>query len=78
MTKNKEELTFEKALEKLTKIVEILEEGDVPLEEAIRKYKEGMDLAQLCNKKLQNVEKELTQILKENGELASFTISEEE
>ncbi|MFS8651668.1 MAG: exodeoxyribonuclease VII small subunit [Caldibacillus sp.] len=78
MTKNKEELTFEKALEKLTKIVEILEEGDVPLEEAIRKYKEGMDLAQLCNKKLQNVEKELTQILKENGELASFTIGEEE
>lgn len=78
MTKNKEELTFEKALEKLTKIVEILEEGDVPLEEAIRKYKEGMDLAQLCYKKLQNVEKELTQILKENGELASFTIGEEE
>lgn len=78
MAKNKEELTFEEALEKLTKIVEILEEGDVPLEEAIRKYKEGMDLAQLCNKKLQNVEKELTQILKENGELASFTIGEEE
>ena len=30
MAKNKEELTFEEALEKLTKIVEILEEGDVP------------------------------------------------
>lgn len=78
MAKDKEELTFEEALEKLTEIVETLEEGDIPLEEAIRKYKEGMDLAQLCNKKLKNVEKELTQILKENGELESFTVGEEE
>lgn len=78
MAKDKDELTFEEALEKLAEIVEILEAGDVPLEEAIQKYKEGMDLAQLCNNKLKKVENELTQILQDNGELEQFTIGEEE
>ncbi len=78
MTKNKDELTFEEAMKKLEEIVEILEEGDVPLEEAISKYKEGMDLAQLCNAKLKNVEKQLTAILKETGEVETFEIGEEE
>ena len=40
-------LSFEEAMEQLDSIVERLEEGDVPLEEAISIYKEGMELANL-------------------------------
>ncbi|OUM85542.1 MAG: exodeoxyribonuclease VII small subunit [Caldibacillus debilis] len=64
-------------MEKLERIVESLEEGDVPLEEAIAKYKEGMDLAKICHQKLKNAEEQLTQILKDNGEVDNFVIEEE-
>lgn len=74
----KEEVTFEQAMDELEKIVEQLEEGDVPLEAAITIYKQGMDLSKLCHQKLKTVEDQLTQILKEDGELDSFAVQEEE
>ncbi|MED3836504.1 exodeoxyribonuclease VII small subunit [Peribacillus frigoritolerans] len=77
MTK-KQEATFEEAMESLEKIVEQLEEGDVPLEEAISIYKQGMDLSRLCHSKLKAVEDQLTQILREDGELENFAVQEEE
>lgn len=73
-----EELSFEQAMEKLEGIVEKLEEGDVPLEEAISIYKQGMDLSRLCHQKLKAVENQLTQILREDGELEGFTVAEED
>jgi exodeoxyribonuclease VII small subunit len=76
MTEKK--ITFEEAMEQLETIVERLEEGDVPLEEAITIYKTGMELSKLCHDKLKNVEEQLTQILTENGQKENFTISEEE
>ncbi|WP_053364052.1 exodeoxyribonuclease VII small subunit [Bacillus sp. FJAT-27251] len=71
-------LTFEEAMEKLEQIVEKLEEGDVPLEEAISFYKEGMELSKLCHNKLKHVEEQLTQVLTDDGQAADFSISEEE
>lgn len=77
MTEEKE-LTFENAMEQLEDIVEQLEEGDVPLEEAIAIYKQGMDLSRICHQKLKVVEEQLTQILREDGELEGFAVQEEE
>lgn len=77
MTK-KQEITFEEAMENLEKIVGQLEEGDVPLEEAISIYKQGMDLSRICHTKLKTVEEQLTQILREDGELENFAVQEEE
>ncbi|TYS68158.1 exodeoxyribonuclease VII small subunit [Sutcliffiella horikoshii] len=74
----KKEVTFEEAMKDLENIVEKLEEGDVPLEEAISFYKEGMKLSKLCHDKLSHVESEMEQILKENGELESFQVQEDE
>ena len=71
-------LSFEEAMEKLEVLVDRLEEGDVPLEEAISIYKDGMELSKLCHDKLKQVEEQLTQILTDDGETLSFTISEEE
>lgn len=58
------ELSFEKALEKLEEIVEELEGGDLPLDEALKKYEEGVRLAVLCNKKLETAQKKVEILLK--------------
>ena len=72
------ELTFEQAMEQLEQIVSRLEEGDVPLEEAIGFYKQGMELSKLCHDKLKNVEEQLTQVITEDGRKETFTIPGEE
>lgn len=71
-------MTFEEAMEQLEVIVDKLEEGDVPLEEAISIYKKGMELSRLCHDKLKQVEEQLTQVLTEDGRIESFAINEEE
>lgn len=71
-------ISFEEAMSQLEQIVDRLEEGDVPLEEAIAIYKEGMELSKLCHDKLKSVEEQLTQIITEDGRKENFTISEEE
>jgi len=50
------EESFEQSLGKLEKIVERLEQGDVPLEESLRLYEEGVALSRRCAEKLQQVE----------------------
>ena len=47
---NKKEKSFEENLENLENIVKKLENGDIPLDEAIEKFNEGMKLANECNK----------------------------
>ncbi|MGD6853557.1 exodeoxyribonuclease VII small subunit [Bacillus infantis] len=73
-----EKITFEEAMKKLEGIVEKLEEGDVPLEEAIAIYKQGMELSKLCHDKLQRVEEQLTEVLTEEGRKEPFAVEEEE
>ena len=77
MSDHQVQLTFEQAMEKLEIIVSKLEEGDVPLEQAIEYYKEGMKLSKLCNDKLKSVEREITKIMKETGEEEPFVVEEE-
>lgn len=78
VTEETETVTFEEAMEELETIVEKLEEGDVPLEEAISIYKKGMELSKLCHDKLKNVEEQLTQILTVDGQKQTFSMQEEE
>ena len=54
-----EELKFEKALERLEKIVGELEAGDIPLEDALKKYEEGVRLSRLLNERLAQAEKKI-------------------
>ncbi|PAO69136.1 MULTISPECIES: exodeoxyribonuclease VII small subunit [Bacillus] len=76
--KNNENMTFEEAMKGLESIVSKLEEGDVPLEQAINYFQEGMALSKMCHEKLQKVEKQMDFILKEDGELAPFSVQEED
>ncbi len=54
-----EEIKFEKALERLEKIVEDLEAGNIPLEDALKKYEEGVKLSGLCQNRLAQAEKKI-------------------
>jgi exodeoxyribonuclease VII small subunit len=72
----KKEKTFEEALEELELIVKELEAGNAPLDEAIKKYTEAMNLAKICNEKLDNATKSVNKILEENGKLEDFNIEE--
>jgi exodeoxyribonuclease VII small subunit len=69
MSNNKEaaELSFEEAMEKLEQIVARLESGDVPLEQAIEWFQEGMSLSHLCGQKLEQFERKIEMLLEENG-----------
>lgn len=58
------EIKFEDALTKLEKIVEALESGDLPLEQAIAKYEEGMNLSQVCSQKLEAAQKKIEILVK--------------
>ena len=52
MSQKIKDLTFEEALEKLEKIVNQLESGQIKLEDAVKVYEEGIELKKLCEKKL--------------------------
>jgi len=58
-------MTFEKAMKKLEQIVHELESGDQPLEKAIKKFEEGVQLSKLCSKKLDETEKKITMLLQD-------------
>ncbi len=47
-------MTFEKAINELDEIVTKLENGKLPLEEAIDLYKKGIDISFSCKKDLEN------------------------
>jgi len=55
---------FEDALSKLEKIVSKLEEGDIPLEESLKLFEEGIRLSKFCNQKLDEAEKRVEILLK--------------
>lgn len=62
------ELSFEEAMNQLEEIVSHLERGEVPLEQAIELFQQGMQLSQLCGKKLSQVERKIEMIVEEDGE----------
>ena len=67
-----ENLSFEESLEKLEEIVNKLENGDVPLDDAIEEFKNAMDLVKICNDKLNSAEEAIAKIVQDNGEVTEF------
>ncbi|MGB5988083.1 MAG: exodeoxyribonuclease VII small subunit [Desulfobacterales bacterium] len=57
--------SFEDALEKLEEIVEQLESGELSLEEALKKFEEGIKLSRFCQRKLNDTEQKITTLLDE-------------
>jgi len=58
-----EKFTFEEGLKRLEDIVERLEQGNVPLEDAIKLYEEGMKLAKALKEKLDEIEMKVEKLM---------------
>ncbi len=58
-------MMFEDAMRRLNEIVKRLEEGDVPLEESMTLYEEGMRLGAACRGILKNAEQRITRLTRE-------------
>ena len=61
----KKKKTFEDSIEELEQIVEDLESGDLPLEKALKKFEEGVKISKICSKKLDETEKKVSLLIKD-------------
>jgi len=68
---NLEAMAFEEAFAALGELLEKLEQGDLPLEEAVTLYEQGMALAKHCNLQLEAAELRIKQ-LTPAGDLKAF------
>ena len=63
----KKKLTYEQAFARLEKITEMLDEGDLSLDESIKLFEESTELASYCSKCLESARLKVTK-LSETGE----------
>ena len=67
-----EKVTFEQDKKNLEEIVKKLEQGDIPLEEAVEKFKQGIDLSKKLQNTLLQAEETLTKVIDDNGDEQLF------
>lgn len=67
-----QEPTFKEKLQQLETIVNQLEQGQVPLEEALKQYKAGIKLSSELEATLKNAEQTVTQMVKDDGTVEAF------
>ncbi len=77
MATKKKYRDFESAIERLEEITDQLEAGETSLEDSIKLYTEGLEIAQFCNKKLTEAQKKIKIIRKNNDLLSEEEFNEE-
>ena len=68
MSRNSKPVDFEQALAELESLVERLERGDVPLDEALRAFERGVALTRHCQACLQAAQQKVEILLKRGGQ----------
>ncbi|MCQ2978452.1 MAG: exodeoxyribonuclease VII small subunit [Clostridia bacterium] len=71
-----EEKNFEELMDELNTLVKDLEQGNTSLDDSIEKYTKAMNIAKVCNDKLDNAQGAVNKILKDNGFLEDFNVEE--
>ena len=66
------DLQFEEALSKLESNVQLLESGELPLEEALEVFKEGVELSHACLAKLNTAQQEVQKVVANNEDEYNF------
>ena len=61
-------ITFEQAMTELEEIVRKLENGQIPLEEAVKTYEKGMELKKICEEKLKTAEMKIEKLTLKDGQ----------
>ena len=70
------EKKFEDKIKELEEIISVLENGEVSLDESIKKYTEAMKLVKECDLELKDIETKVNKIVDENGNLEDFEVKE--
>lgn len=65
----KKTVNFEKALAELEKLVEEMEQGNLSLEESLKRFEKGIALTSDCQQALQKAELKVQQLIEKNGQL---------
>ncbi|MGN1112117.1 MAG: exodeoxyribonuclease VII small subunit [Acutalibacteraceae bacterium] len=56
------DISYEEAMKRIDEIVDCLEKGEVPLDDALKLFEEGTALTSLCYQKLENAKLKITEI----------------
>ena len=76
MPTSKKKIDYETAIARLEEITELLESGESSLEESIALYTEGLELARLCDSRLNEAEKKIAIIREKSGAFEEEEFSE--
>jgi exodeoxyribonuclease VII small subunit len=73
------EKKFEDALARLEELVKQLEQGELPLEQSLKLFEEGIKLSRICNRRLEDAERRVEILLKdEAGKIVARPFNEED
>ena len=75
------EIKFEKAIQRLEKIVDDLETGELDIDKSLEIFEEGIKMSRVCSKKLNEAEAKIEKLTQnQKGELASelFPVEDED
>ncbi len=72
------EQDFEKALKELESIVQAMEEGNLSLEDSLRRFERGMELARQCQTALEKAEQRVQVLLEKDGAIEARPLEEAE
>ena len=68
MTDSSKQPSFEQALQQLEQLVNELEQGDLPLEESLKKFEQAIALSRASQAQLQQAEHKVKLLIEQNGE----------
>ena len=74
------EMKFEKAIQRLEKIVDDLEKGEMDIDKSLKIFEEGIKMSRVCSKKLNEAEAKIEKLTKDQkGELVTklFPVEDE-
>lgn len=67
MTRKTKEFDFEKSLNELEKLVALMEEGDLSLEDSLKHFERGIELTRACHKALADAEQRVEILIRNQG-----------
>ena len=73
----KNTISFEDAMKELEQIASQLEKGDLNLDQSVTKFEEGMKLSKTCNKILEDAEKRISILIKNEDNVTEENFSAE-
>ncbi len=73
-TKKEEQIPFEERLTRLQEIIALLEKGNIPLQDSLNLYKEGLNHSKMCQELIDSAQHEIK--LLQDNELIDFQVKD--